>query len=194
MNRRELLLLALLCHALVSGCSSTGTKSGLIYPTFRLSDSNIETTSCAGVDRNIRQIDAIRWSLREDGAELESDFSQMVQLSLATASAIAMIPVFTLTYDPTILILPYAASYSDADRLKQADALLIALLDRRQVVGCPPHPECAIGTKPMDTLDNLRQVRQQFENDQLKEDAAMDRVTRLLDGLCPVGRRYQADG
>jgi hypothetical protein len=125
--------------------------------------------------------------MRQDGIELETDFEQMVQISLATVAAIALLPVFTVTYDPTILALPYAGVYTDADKLKRADALLIALMNKRRDLGCSPHPRCTMSGDEFDTLENLRSTRSRVESGDIDEKQGIEELTNLLDGLCRVG-------
>ena len=112
----------------------------------------------------------------------------MVQLSLASAAAIAIaVPLFSLGVPPPELVLaPYAATFTASDLLKRTDALLIAILTKREELQCPPHHECAIQNDQGDTLTDLRSVRKQVESEAITEEEGIRKLTKLLDGLCPV--------
>ena len=176
----------------LAACSGAGTYSQLHYPMIQSTELNMGSADCGGLDHTLRQVDSIRWSMREDGAELETEFEQVVQLSIATAAAIAIaVPLASVAYpEPTLIALPYALAYSAPDNLKRADALLIALLAKREELQCPAHYECAMQNGHSDTLLNLRTVREQVEANEMPEVEGIQKLTRLLDNLCPVGKRY----
>ena len=183
--------IALLTFFLViAGCGTPQTK--IRYPMFDVKDVGKRVENCGQLDHYLQQVDSIRWSMRQDGVELETNFEQMVQLSLATAGAIALVPAFALTYDPTILMIPYAGAFTDPDRLKRADVLLIALLDKRHDLQCPPHLRCAMASDDFDTLDNLRGVRSRVESGKITEKQGIHELTKLLDGLCPEGNAHSS--
>jgi hypothetical protein len=73
---------------LLIACAGTGSHSNLRYPIIDPTALKVGSADCDGLDRYLRQVDSIRWSMREDGVELETDFEQVVQLSFATAAAI----------------------------------------------------------------------------------------------------------
>lgn len=176
----------------VAACGGPGGQKNLQYPYIRPQDLSVESVSCGGLDHYIRQVDSIRWSMREDGFELNTDFNQMVRFTAATAAAIAIaVPLITIGIpDPTMLALPYAAAHTDSDSLKQTDALLIALLVKREELECPPDPDCAIESGPSGTLAKLRVVRVQVESREIEETRGLHDLTALLDQLCPVGNRF----
>jgi len=189
---RKLVLLAILQVGLLAPSGGVRGDSNLRYPIIEPTELKIVHTDCDSLDRYLRQIDSLRWSMREDGTELETEFEQMVQLSVATAAAIAIaVPMISVgTPDPMLVALPYGIAYTAADRLKQIDALLIAMLSKRKELACPPHPGCAIRDDQSDTFASLRSVREQVENKKLTEREGLEKLTALLDDLCPVGTRY----
>jgi hypothetical protein len=176
---------------LVAGCSAPGIK--ILYPMFDVKDVNNQADNCANLDRYIQQVDSIRWSMRKDGVELETEFEQMVQLSLATASAVALAPLAIATTTPDLLIMPYAVAYTNPDRLKRADALLIALMTKRQDLNCAPHPRCRITGDESGSLFDLRDTRQNVEKGVISEEQGILELTNLLDGLCPEGAMASKD-
>jgi hypothetical protein len=186
---RSLLAVAFLYVLLVTPYAAVGKERGLRYPIIKPTELNIEIVNCVQLDRRIRQVDAIRWSMREDGIELETNLEQMVQLSLATAAAIAIaVPMMAVgAPDPQLVALPYAATFTGADKLKLTDALLIALLSQREELICPPHPECVIQSDRGDTLTNIRSMRERVESKEMREFEGLQELTMLLDNLCPVG-------
>lgn len=186
---RSLVAVAFLHVFLVTGCTGVSVDGELRYPIIKPAELNVGITDCDHLDHHLRQVDAVRWSMREDGIELETNFEQMVQLSLATAAAIAIaVPLISIAYpDPTLLFLPYGAAFTAADNLKQTDALLIALLTKRGELNCPPHPECVIQSDRGDTLASLRRIRERVESKEMPEIEGLQELTTLLDGLCPVG-------
>jgi hypothetical protein len=175
----------LICTAMVAGC---GGQVRLEYPMFDTKHVGERTRTCDEVDHYLQQVDAVRWSMREDGAELETDFEQMVEVTLATAAAIVAVPAMVLGANPTFAIDAYSAALAGApEKLERADALLIALLAKRRELQCPPHPRCAIAGDDYDTLDSLRKIRSAIESGEMREAQGIEELTRLLDGLCPVG-------
>ena len=186
-TRYMALLTVLIC---LVGC--TTNKSGLRYPQFDPRQHEALILDCKSLDASLRRVDSIRWSMREDGVELETSFEHLVQLSVASAGAIAIaVPMVAVGVpDPTLMALPYAVAYTSADNLKLADALLIAFLSRREDLQCPPHPECVIDDGPDNTLAQLRTVRKRVEAGDLGEQDGLDAVSSLLDALCPVGDRF----
>lgn len=189
---RTLVLVTFLNMGLLAAPGDARGESSLRYPIIGSADLNIEYTHCDSLDRYLRQVDSLRWSMREDGVELETEFEHMVQLSVATAAAIAVaVPIIAAGIpDLTLAALPYGIAYTAADNLKKIDALLIAMLAKRQELQCPPHPECIIRDDDSDTLASLRNVREQVENKEITEGEGLETLTALLDNLCPVGTRY----
>ncbi len=114
-NTSVMFCAAVLQISLTAGCASTGKDDGLHYMLIAPKEMKHELASCRAVDHRLRQVDSIRWSLREDGAELETDFEQMVQLTLASAAAIAIaVPMISIAYpDPNLILMPYFAAYTD---------------------------------------------------------------------------------
>lgn len=172
-------------NLIVAGCSAPEKK--IQYPFFDVEDFKGKAGGCTNLDRYLQQVDSIRWSMRKDGVELETEFEQMVQLSLATASAIAVAPLAISTVTPELLAMPYASAYTNPDRLKRADALLIALMSRRQELECPPHPRCQITGDQTGTLLKLRDTRQRVDRGETTEEKGILELTSLLDNLCPEG-------
>ena len=124
--------------------------------------------------------------MRKDGVELETEFEQMVQLSLATASAIALAPL-AITSSPDIIVMPYTFAYTNPDRLKRADALLIALMSKRQELSCAPHLRCNVTGDESGTLFKLRGTRERVEAGKISDKQGILELTHLLDSLCPEG-------
>jgi hypothetical protein len=178
--------------SLLATGGAVGVVSNLRYPIIKPAELKLESTDCDNLDRYLRQTDSIRWSMREDGIELETEFEQIVQLSVATAAAIAVaVPLISIAYpEPTLIALPYAIAFSGPDNLKRTDALLIAMLAKREELQCPPHPECVIRGEQSDTFTSLRNVRELVEKKELTEREGLEQLTALLDNLCPVGSRY----
>lgn len=147
--------------------------------------------SCDTIDFRLRQVDSIRWSLRQDGTELETDFEQLVQLSLATATSLAIaIPLLTVYPDPTLALIPFAGAFGDPDLLKRTDALLIALLSQREKQQCTAHPECHVVPGEDGAFAALKRLREQQEQAVITEEEALQQVTGILDGLCPDSDRF----
>ena len=166
-----------------TGCATPEKK--IQYPSFNAKNLKGQADDCASLDHYLQQVDSIRWSMRKDGIELETEFNQMVQLSLATAGAIALAPV--ALYTPEVVLMPYAFAYTNADRLKLADALLIALLSKRKQLNCEPHSRCKITGDHSGTLFKLRDTRERVESGKTPEQIGLSELTNLLDNLCPVG-------
>jgi hypothetical protein len=182
---------ALVLFILLGGCAASPGQPALNYPVPDNVVPDEQEADCEIIDYRLRQIDSIRWSLREDGAELETEFEQLLQLSVATAATIAIaVPLITVFPDPTLLLLPIASTYSAADRLKQTDAVLIALMVKREERGCPAHLECRVGEGADSALSRLAAVRTSREAGTMTEKMALAEVTGILDGLCPVGDRF----
>lgn len=173
---------------LLTACAGTRHDVKLHYPPIKPEEFKTELYNCEAIDHRLRQIDSLRWSMREDGIELETSFQQMVQLSLASAAALAIaVPMISIGYpDPNLIFLPYAGAFTEPDLLKRTDALLIALLAKREELHCPPHSECVIQNKHGDTLTSLRSVRQQIESKKINESDGIEELTDILDNLCPV--------
>lgn len=176
-------LMILSIISIAAGCGTTEKK--IQYPFFNVEDIKGQADGCANLDRYLQQVDSIRWSMRKDGIQLETEFEQMVQLSLATAGAIAMAPA--LLYTPDLVLMPYGIAFTNADRLKRADALLIALMTKRQQLGCEPHPRCMITGDDSGTLFKLKDTRKRVESGEASEEKGISELTGLLDNLCSEG-------
>jgi hypothetical protein len=189
---RSLAFCALLYVSVLTACGGVSGEINLRYPVIEPTELKSEFTDCDSLDRYLRQVDSLRWSVREDGIELETEFEQIVQLSVATAGAIAVaVPLIAIAYpDPTLMILPYAMAYTGPDYLKRLDALLIAMMAKRQELQCLPHAECSMQGEHSDTLSSLRNVREQVEKKELEEREGLEKITSLLDNLCPAGTRF----
>lgn len=176
-------LVILLVVLFTSGCATS--EKQIQYPFFDARNLKGQAEDCGKLDHYLQQVDSIRWSMRKDGIELETRFEQMVQLSLATAGAIALAPV--TFYTPQMFLSPYGMAYTNPDKLKYADALLIALLSKRQQLGCEPHSRCKITGDDSGTLSKLRDTRKRVESGKTPEEVGLSELTSLLDDMCPVG-------
>jgi hypothetical protein len=169
----------------LAGCSTQEKK--IQYPFFRVKDIKGQADDCDSLDRYLQQVDSVRWSMRKDGIELETKFEQMVQLSLATVGAIAVAPAAYYTATPELVVMPYTIAYTNPDKLKNSDALLIALMSKRQELGCEPHRRCRVSGDQSGTLFKLGDIRQRVESGDMSEARGIVELTRLLDELCPEG-------
>ena len=177
-TNRSVVFFAVLHVSALTACAGVGDDRNLRYPVIQPVELKKEFTDCDALDRYLRQVDSLRWSVREDGVELETEFEQIVQLSVATAGAIAVaVPLISMAYpDPTLMILPYAIAYTAPDYLKSLDAMLIAMMAKRRELQCPPHAECVMQGEQSDTLTSLGTVREQVENKELAEREGLLRV------------------
>lgn len=165
----------------LAGCS---TQAPIHYPKFDPDEVSDRVYDCSSIDYAIQQVDSIRWSMRQDGVELETDFEQMVQLTLATVAVVAY-AVSTSSIIPEAN--PYDIAFTDADRLKKADALLIALLNIRRELNCPLLTRCRLSPQNIDTLSHIESIRSKVESGEMSEKQGIEELSKSLDGMCNVG-------
>ena len=83
----------------------------------------------------------------------------------------------------------YGAAFTDADKLKNADALLIALLNKRREMECPSLARCRISRHGPDTLSRLLTTRDNVKSGVLSQIQGIEELTQLLDGMCDIGSK-----
>lgn len=151
----------------------------ITYPTLQPEFVTKRTNDCASLDLTLRQVDAIRWSMRTDGAQLDTSFKKLERTALSTALFLGVSIVSAGHYPPSAFL-----TGEEARGLQAADALLIALMTKREQLGCGPAQHCRLQPANFDTLAELRSIREFVENGQVLEQDALHQITGLLDDLC----------
>jgi len=165
--------------AFVSGCS---TESEFRYPDFDRHGEDVNTSDCGLLDKLIRQTDAIRWSMRIDGLEVETHSEIYGRRVWTTAAYIALSAAVLVGGGVPPLGDPTSEDVPLVDR---ADRRLVVLLAQKASLACPPRPTRRAGVSDLDMLRSIQQLRAEGGNGAISEEEEIRRIEALLDDLCP---------
>jgi hypothetical protein len=173
---------------LLAGCAS---EREFEYPEFEQWSTLAPQPDCASVVLELRRVDAVRWSMREDGLDLASDSSQKLGL-LGVLAGVAVTPLVP----PVGIELAgrsagYAFSHGPEHTLEQADRRLVRLLQRKRDLGCPPAPTAASGLSDMDLLAGVEALNRRRKAGEIPDWREAELRSRLMDDLHASGWRKQ---
>jgi len=177
-------LLAGLFALLIGGCAS---ETSFEYPEFEQWDAFAAPRDCAGVELELRRVDAVRWSMREDGIRIGGE-------PLAKAGKIGL---FALVAGASIAagVAPTGFPYDIREErgrehtLEQADRRLVRLLQRKRELGCPPAPTARSGVSDMDLLAEVEALNRRRKAGEIPDWREVELRSQAMDELHASGFR-----
>lgn len=159
---------------LASGaCAGCGYNPSVIHPVMAKPTAADIALTCAEIDLAIDRADTVRWLIRDDGGELESDNARAARYS---ANAL-VIPLSILAMFPTALPDGGGAVLEAADL--RVLGLLVLKRDRR----CPARPTTFAGTDDIALAAEVEALQARIAGEEGRAATLLSERTRLLDGL-----------
>ena len=135
--RHSLLLILITAGMLLQGgCASRSKDPGpLAYPFFKPAGDNAKELTCVQLDRALRRVDAVRWSMRLDGKKAYTRLEKVGQSIVMAGMSALLFP-----FDPFNSTLYGVASVANPfvdDQVSAADARIIGLLRIKRETTAP---------------------------------------------------------
>lgn len=171
---------------LLAGCA---TERDFSYPEFEQWTARDGALDCAGLEREIRRTDAVRWSMREDGVDLARGNRKVLGVLGVIGGVAAGMIVPPVGVEIAGDSMTYAFS-GEPNKLEQADRRLVRLLQRKRALGCAATPTGHSGVNDLQMLEGIEaQNRRQEAGEISHRDEAAAR-SRTLDWLRASGWRH----
>ena len=179
MSRSGLLLTFI--GLITTGCASQDpAPSEILYPNLDEPGAEMAVMSCNYIDLEIRKIDSIRWSMREDGMEARTRSANFGRAIGTTAAVILLSPLGAVPTRDTYV-----------DRVASADDRLVGLLALKRQRSCAATPTAYPDTTDLQVLEKLEELELHNENGELSASDLVNERTALLDGLFDPGASLQ---
>lgn len=180
------LLAGLLAALLLAGCAS---ETEFEYPEFEQWSARDGALDCAGLERDIRRTDAVRWSMREDGVVLGGRHAKVLGL-LGVIAGAAMVP---LDASAGLNVASNAGRYAfdegEKNQLEQADRRLVRLLQRKRALGCAATPTDLEGLGDLQLLERIEALNRRQEAGEISHKAEVEARSLMFDDLGASGGR-----
>jgi hypothetical protein len=150
-----------------------GYRQSVLHPRMPLPSLAESEVSCPQLDRAIDRADTVRWVIRDDGGELESDNEQS-----ARYSANVLIVAITLAAGMPDYLRDGGHGVLDA-----VDVRLIALLLIKRERECRARPTAIPGMDDYAMANGLQALQSRIEGEEGRAKPLLDERTRLLDSL-----------
>lgn len=170
---------------LLAGCA---TERDFAYPEFEQWSARDGTLDCAGLEREIRRTDAVRWSMREDGFHLDSGNRKV----LGVLGVIGGVATGMMGLPAGSEIAGNSVTYAfsgELNKLEQADRRLVRLLQRKRALGCAATPTGHIGLNDLQMLEGIETLNRRQEAGEISHKAEVEMRSRSLDWLRASGWR-----
>ncbi len=177
-----LLILITACLLLQGGCASRSKDPGpLAYPFFKPAGDNAKELTCVQLDRTLRRVDAVRWSMRLDGKKAYTQLEKVGQ-SIVMAGMSALLfpldPFHSTLYGVSSVANPFVD-----DPVSAADARIIGLLRIKRDKNCAATRSGHAGKTDLDVLAALVLLGGQCLDDLREESDCIERRTEWMDRL-----------
>jgi hypothetical protein len=153
--------------------AACGYQQSVLHPRMPLPSLAESEVSCPQLDRAIDRADTVRWVIRDDGGELESEDEKAGRY----------------TANVLIVAVTLAAGMPDYLRdgghgvLDAVDVRLIALLLIKRERECRARPTAIPGLDDYAMANELQALQSRIEGEEGRAKPLLDERTRLLDGL-----------
>jgi len=177
-------LLAGTLALLLAGCA---TETNFEYPEFEQWSTSDAPGDCASVELELRRVDAVRWSMREDGLDLADDrsrASRSIFWLLGGAASMVVAPSMVGAFGHSGID---AYAHGPEHTLEQADRRLVRLLQRKRELGCPPLPTHHSATNDMALLDKIEELNRRRKSGEISDRKEAELRSRLMDDLHASG-------
>jgi len=172
---------------LLAGCAMERERD-FVYPEFEQWSARDGALGCTGLERELRRTDAVRWSMREDGVQLDSGNRKVlgvlgviggVATGMMGSGAGGEMAANSMTY----------AFSGEPNKLEQADRRLVRLLQRKRALGCTGTPTGHSGVSDLQMLEGIEALNRRQEAGEISHKAEVEARSRTLDWLRASGWR-----
>lgn len=167
---RRLPVVVFLAAGALAGC---GYSQSVIHPTVAEPTAADIALTCEEIDFAIDRADTVRWVIRDDGGELESDNEKVARYS----GNMLIVPLSLLAMFPTAL--PDGGS----GVLEAVDRRILALLELKRDRRCPARPSAVPGMDDLAVAAEVEALQARIAGEEGRTKPLLDRRTGLLDGL-----------
>ncbi len=170
---------------LLAGCA---TERDFEYPEFEQWSARDGTLDCAGLEREIRRTDAVRWSMREDGFHLDSGNRKVLGVLGVIGGVATGMMGLPVGSEMAGNSMTYAFS-GELNKLEQADRRLVRLLQRKRALGCEATPTGHSAVSDLQMLEGIEALNRRREAGEISRKAEVEARSRSLDWLKASGWR-----
>jgi hypothetical protein len=182
-NRARAGVLALL----LAGCAMERERD-FAYPEFEQWSVRDAALDCTGLERELRRTDAVRWSMREDGFQLDSGNRKVLGVLGVIGGVAAGMIAPQVGAEMAGNSMTYAFS-GELNKLEQADRRLVRLLQRKRALGCAATPTGHSGVSDLQMLEGIEALNRRQESGEINHKAEVEARSRTLDWLRASGWR-----
>jgi len=161
---------AILAGVALTGCSY---NPSVVHPTMAEPTAADIALSCSQIDQAIDRADTVRWVIRDDGGELESDNERAARYS----ANVIVVPLSLLG------MFPVAIPDGGHGVLDAADQRLLALLELKRDRRCPARPTTFPGKDELAVMADVEALQTRMAGEEGRSKPLLAERTRLLDGL-----------
>lgn len=161
---------AIFAAGALGGC---GYQPSVMHPTLAAPTAADITLNCEQIDLAIDRADTVRWVIRDDGGELESDSARAGRYS---ANAL-IVPLSLLA------MVPAAIPDGGHSVLDAADGRLLALLTLKRDRRCLARSTTFPGKDEFALASEIEVLQERIADEEGRSKPLLEERTRLLDGL-----------
>lgn len=162
--------IAVLAGTMLAGC---GYNPSVMHPKLAEPKAADITLSCEQIDLAIDRADTVRWVIRDDGGELESDKERAARYS----ANVVVVPLSLLA------MFPFAIPDGGHGVLDAADQRMLALLELKRDRRCPARPTTFPGKDEFALAADIEALQARIAGTEGRSKPLLAEKTRLLDGL-----------
>lgn len=153
---------------------ATGPFAACVYrptiehPTLAAPTAAAITLTCEQIDLAVARADTVRWVIRDDGGQLESDSSRAARYSVNVL---------------LVALAPFTIPEGGHRVLDAADQRVLALLQLKQDRRCPSRPTTFPGKDDFALAAEVEALQARIAGEEGWAKSLLEERTRLLDGL-----------
>lgn len=152
----------------VAAIAACGYQPTVMHPTLAQPTAADIALTCEQIDLAVDRADTVRWVIRDDGGELESD-----QARAARYSANVLL----------VAVAPFTIPEGGHGVLDAADQRLMALLQLKRDRRCPARPTRFPGKDELVLASEVEALQARIAGEEGSSKPLLEERTRLLDGL-----------
>lgn len=153
--------------------AACGYQPSVMHPTLAEPTAADIALACGQIDLAIDRADTVRWVIRDDGGELESDNARAARYS----ANVIVVPLSILG------MFPIAVPDGGSSVLDAADQRLLALLQLKEDRRCPARQTAFPGKDELALASEIGALQARIAGEEGRSKPLLHERTRLLDGL-----------
>jgi hypothetical protein len=157
----------------IGSLAACGYHPSVMHPTLADPTAADITLTCEQIDLAVDRADTVRWVIRDDGGELETDNARATRYS----ANVLVVPLSILAMFPT------AVPDGGGSVLDAADRRLLALLELKRDRRCLARPTTFPGKDELAVAADLEALQARIGGEEGRSESLLAERTRLLDGL-----------